>query len=225
MLTSLAPDLWERNEPLTIFGMAIGHRMTVARLTDGSLWLHSPVAYRPELAAALTALGPVRHVVAPSTIHDTYLEGWFAAYPSAQFHGAPGFLEARPDLKFNTTLGDNPDPAWGGLFAAHMLGGVPRLNEVIFLHRPSRTLIVTDLVFNLGPDMPLLSRLLLRLNDCDCRLAVSRLFRSTIKDRAALRRSLDLILGWDFDRVVVSHGRNLDRDARPSLRDAFLFLG
>lgn len=30
---------------MTVFGMALGHRMTVARLPDGSLWLHSPVAH------------------------------------------------------------------------------------------------------------------------------------------------------------------------------------
>lgn len=224
MLSPLAPDLWELNAPLSVFGMALGHRLTVARLPDGSLWLHSPVAYSAALAAALAPLGRVAHIVAPNAVHDTYLEGWLAAYPQARFHGARGFAKFRPDLKFTDTLGDTPDPAWAATFDQHLLRGIPRLNEVAFLHRASRTLILTDLVFNLGPDMPFLSRLLLKVNDCDCKFGVSRLFKTVIKDRAALRRSVDHVLAWEFDAIVVSHGANIPSGGKPLLRDALTFL-
>ncbi|MBL9203373.1 MAG: DUF4336 domain-containing protein [Opitutaceae bacterium] len=224
MLTPLAPDLWELDAPLTVLGMAIGHRMTVGRLTDGCLWLHSPVQYSPGLAAELARLGPVAHIVAPNAIHDTYLEGWFAALPGARFHGARGFAKFRPDLKFTDTLGDTPATAWAAVFDQHMLRGMPRLNEVVFLHRASRTLILTDLAFNVGPEMPLLSQVLLRINGCYCRFGPSRLVKSTIKDRAALRRSLEHLLAWDFDRVIVSHGKILETGAKERLREAFAFL-
>jgi hypothetical protein len=224
MLTSLAPGLWERNAPLSVFGMAIGHRMTVAQLRDGSLWVHSPVAHSAAIATALGGLGPVAHVVAPNCMHDTFLEGWFAAYPQARFHGAPDFAKFRRDLKFTDTLGSAADGTWSDRLEQHVLGGMPRLNEVVFLHRPSRTLIVTDLTFNLGSDMPLLSRVLLRINDCYCKFAVSRLLRSTIKDRAALRASLDRVLAWDFDRLVLSHGENIGTGAKEKLREAVAFL-
>lgn len=225
MLTPLAPDLWELNAPMSVIGMALGHRMTVARLPAGSLWLHSPVAYSAELATALAALGPVAHIIAPNAMHDTYLEGWFTAYPRARFHGAKRFAKFRPDLKFTDPLGDKADAAWAALFDQHMVRGMPRLNEVVFLHRATRTLILTDLAFNLGREMPFLSRVLLKLNGCyDC-FAASRLLRTTIKDRAALRASLDHILAWDFDRIVLSHGRTLETDAKETLRGAFTFLG
>ena len=101
---------------------------------------------------------------------------------------------------------------------------MPRLNEVVFLHRASRTLILTDLAFNLGSDMPWLSRVMLRINDCyDC-FGTSRILRTTFKDRAAIRTSLDRILAWDFDRLVLSHGRNVDTGAKELLRDAYAFL-
>jgi hypothetical protein len=224
MLQSLAPGLWELNLPLSVVGMQLGHRMTVVQLGDGSLWLHSPVAYSPALADALARLGPVRHIVAPNCVHDTFLEAWFAAYPSARFHGAKGFSKVRPDLRFSDTLGDTPDTAWSGLLDQLIVRGMPRLNEVTFLHRPSRTLIVTDLVFNLGPEMPFLSRVLMKLNGCDCRFAVSRLLKTTIKDRAALRASVDRILAWDFDRIVLSHGDNVPRGGKAKLAEAFAFL-
>lgn len=224
MLTPLAENLWELDAPLTVLGMALGHRMTVARLPNGSLWIHSPVAYSPELAAALQQMGPVAHIVAPNGGHDTYLEAWFANYPRARFHGARGFSKFRPDLKFTDPLGDVPDPAWAATFDQHVVRGMPRVNEVVILHRPSRTLIVTDLVFNLGPDLPWFSRALLRLNDGYCKLGPSRFYRAFIRDRTAFRASLDHILAWDFDRIVLSHGRNLDTGARETLRLAFAFL-
>ncbi|MSU70108.1 MAG: DUF4336 domain-containing protein [Opitutaceae bacterium] len=174
--------------------MALGHRMTAARLGDGALWLHSPVACSAVLVAELAKLGPVAHVVAPNCMHDTYLEGWFTAYPAARFHGAKGFSRFRPDLKFTDTLGDTPHAAWTGTFDQHLVRGLPRLNEVVFLHRATHTLIVTDLAFNLRSAMPLLSRVLLRINDCYGKFGPSRMLRGIVKDRAALRASLDHIL-------------------------------
>ena len=52
----------------------------------------------------------------------------------------------------------------------------------------------------------------------------SRLARSMIKDRAALRASVDRILAWDFDRVVVTHGDLVETGGREALRASFAFL-
>ncbi len=224
MLNQIAPALWEIDAPLNVLGMALGHRMTVVRLPNGSLWLHSPVAYSEQLIDELLELGPLAHIVAPNCMHDTYLKEWFAACPGLQFHAAQGFSDHRPDLKFNTFLGDTPPESWAEVFAQHLVRGAPRINEIVFLHRASRTLILTDLCFNLGPDMPMLSRVLLNLNGCYCRFAPSRLLRSTIKDRGAFRASIDHILKWDFDRIVLSHGRTIHNGAKTALRDAFSFL-
>jgi hypothetical protein len=227
MLSPLAPDLWEWNAPLTVAGMRLGHRMTVAKLQDGvtgALWVHSPVEFTPDAAAALGAIGTVQHVIAPNCMHDTYLEGWLAGFPSARFHGAPGMSKIRPDLQFTDTLSDRGPEEWATLFDQHVIRGLPKLNEVAFLHRPSRSLIVADLTFNLGPEMPMLSRVLLRLNDCYCKFGPSRLLKSVIKDRAALRESIQHILTWDFDRIVLSHGNNVTHDGPTRLREAFTFL-
>jgi hypothetical protein len=224
MLTPFASDLWDLNVPLSVAGMHLGHRMTVARLPDQTLWIHSPVQHSASLDAELAKLGRVAHVIAPSVMHDTFLEGWLGAHPRARFHGAPGFAKARPDLKFTDTLSGTPDASWSSVFDQHVLRGMPKINEVAFLHRPTRTLILTDLVFNLGPEMPFLSRVLMKLNDCYCKFGPSRLIKSVIKDRAALRTSIDRVLAWDFDAIIVSHGGNIASSGKPMLRDAFAFL-
>ena len=224
MIVPIAPAIWEVNQPLSVIGMELGHRMTIVRLPNGTLWLHSPVAYTETLADALLTLGPLGHIVAPNCMHDTYLSDWFRACPGLRFHAAQGFSEYRPDLKFHEFLADTPPTAWGDTLDQHLVRGAPRLNEVVFLHRASGTLIITDLCFNLGPEMPLLSRLLLQLNGCYCRFAASRLLRTTIKDRAAFRASLDLVLSWEFERIVLSHGRIVEADAKTLLREAYTFL-
>ena len=223
-LVPLAPDLWELNAPLSVAGMKLDHRMTVARLPNGELWIHSPVAHSAALDAELARHGKIAHVVAPSGMHDTYLEGWFAAQPNARFHACRALARARPDLKFTDTLSHVPPAAWSEVFDQHVMQGMPRIDEVVFLHRATRTLVLTDLVFNLGPDMPFLSRVLLKLNDCDCKFTASRLMKSTIKDRAAFRRSLDHVLSWDFDAIVLSHGANISSGGKVMLREAFAFL-
>ena len=73
-IKSVAPDLWIADGGWIRFdGWPFPTRMTVARLKDGALWVHSPVADRAGLSDAVAALGPVRHLVAPGWIHFSWV--------------------------------------------------------------------------------------------------------------------------------------------------------
>ncbi len=49
-------------------------RMTVVRLSNGDLLLHSPTGFKPALQRALEAIGPIRHLVAPNFAHWMFLQ-------------------------------------------------------------------------------------------------------------------------------------------------------
>src|SRR6185369_5835835 len=80
-LRALAPDLWVADRGQTFYGLPVGTRMTVIRLADGSLLLHSPVELDAGLRQELDAVGHVRYVVAPNRVHHLYAGRVAESYP------------------------------------------------------------------------------------------------------------------------------------------------
>jgi hypothetical protein len=221
--SQLADDLWVLNRS-SMTAIDLGHRMTVIRLPSGRLWVHSPVMLDEGVRAGLDALGEVESFVAPSTFHDLYWPAWFAAYPQARFHAAPGVREEHPELPFTDVLGNDAPPSWSSEIDQAQLGGMPKINETVFLHARSRTLITADMAFNFDDSCNLATGLVLRMTGCYGRFGVSRLFKLFINDKKALRGSVDEILAWDFERIVLGHGHIVEADGRPILRRAYTFL-
>ncbi len=205
-------------------GMPLGRQLVVVRLPGGGLWIHSPVPMTPELRAELAAVGEVRHVVGPNLWHDECLREFQAEHPAALFHAAPGLAAQKRDVCFGAELSDAPHPDWAGTLEQHLVRGMPGMNEVVFFHPASRSLIIADLAFNLGPDGPWWFALLMRAYGAWGRFGPTPLEKWLMRDRPAVRASLDLVLAWDFDRVIVGHGRNIETGGKDALRRAFAFF-
>jgi hypothetical protein len=223
-LIPLDRDLWVAPRPLPLWLGDVGTRMSVMRLRDGGLLLHSPVALDPPLREAVDRIGPVRFVVGPNRMHHFYLRDWAEAYPDALLWGAPGLPEKRRDLRFEGVL-DDAAPGFAGEVETRLVEGAPALSEVAFLHRPTRTLLLADLAFNVTRGPRNRARLFHWLVGATGRFGPHRIARATIRDRRAARRSIDAILAWDFDRVVVPHGDVLETGGRTAMEAAFAFLG
>jgi hypothetical protein len=223
-LEPLAPDLWVASRPLPIAVGDVGARMTVVRSADGTLLLHSPVRLDAGLERSLCELGTVRFVIGPSKVHHLFLADAMRAFPGATLCGAPGLAEKRRDLKFQHVLTDPPPPGWPDEIRLQLVEGAPLMNEVALLHAPSRTLVLTDLVFNVQPGSRNRARLFHRLVGATGRFGPHRVVRLGIRDRRAARRSIDRILGWDFDRIVMSHGDVVPSGGHALLEEAFAFL-
>jgi hypothetical protein len=161
--------------------------------------------------------------VAPDCRRNIFLEDWFKAYPQARTYTDEAFAATRPDLKFTDVLTDAPPAAWSGAFSQHILRGLPEFNEILFLHHASHSLILTDLSFDPAAELPFLARARLWLRNGG-KLGSSHCSDALIEDRATLCQSLSRVLSWDFDRVIVSRGRNIEVAARDTFHAAFAFL-
>jgi hypothetical protein len=232
VLNQLAPDLWVADQPLSVLGVELGTRMTIVRLGSSGLFVHAPIPLTPALQRQLDDLGPVQAVVAPSAMHHLYIGEFMRAYPQAQFFAAEGVAKKRPELRFHGVLGDRPEFLWGSDLDQLPIHGCPKTNEVAFLHRASRTLILTDWLFNFGGPhtegaehhRSLWTRAYLRLAGAWGGPRQSKLLRSFITDKAAARASTDHILAWDFDRIIVGHGDVLPTGGHAALREATAWL-
>lgn len=69
MLQPVAPGLWHQQHRFSMLGIGTSTRMTVVRLGDGTLWVHSPVPLAPDLRAQVRTLGDVAWIVAPNRYH------------------------------------------------------------------------------------------------------------------------------------------------------------
>jgi hypothetical protein len=213
-LRPIAEDVWEiRGEVSLPGGARLPIRTVLLRLPDGGVWLHSPVALTDSDAAAIDAIGPVTHLVAPSRLHHLFFGDAARRWPSAHTWGAPGLAAKRPDLRFQHTLGE-PDAAWPAAVVAVPIDGAPSLSETVFFHAASRTLICTDLVFHVLKSSSWMTPWVLRLTGTWGRLALSRVWWFATRDRAAAASSVSRVLALNFDRVVMAHGEILESDAR-----------
>ena len=224
MLRRLADDVWVTERPQRFFGLPVGARMTVIRLSGGRLLLHSPLPLDAALRVELDALGRVACAVAPNRLHHLYAGDVVRTYPEARLWVAPGLPEKRPDLVHAGVLGDEAPVEWRGELEQAFFRGRPYENEVAFFHPASRTLILCDLAFNFGPRDAWPTRVLMSLLRSYGKLGPSKLDPLLIRDRAAARASLERILAWDFDRVIVAHGDVQESGGYVLMRDGYAWL-
>ena len=224
-LRKIGDEIWATQAPMVVFGLLdIGTRMTVIRLADGGLFLHSPTPLDTAPRAAVDALGPVRCIVAPNYVHHLYVGDWKRAYPQALLLGAPGLDTKRRDLAWDAILGETPHPAYGASLDQVLLAGAPYMNEIAFFHRASRTLLLTDAAFHPTPASSRGARVWMKLTTVRDGFGPNALVRWFIRDRRAMRASIDRVLAWDFDRVTVTHGEVLESGGRAALARAYAWL-
>jgi len=219
-LQMLDRDLGVIDHPLTVGGLRIGTRTTVLRRGDGSVTLVSPGPLGDGDAAAIAALGPVSAIVAPNLFHHRFVGAASARFAAARLYAPAALAAKQPALRIAGPPSEIADDA----LHAIAVGGMPKLDETLLVHLPSRTLVATDLVFNLRPPAPWLTRTFMRFNGGFDRFGPTRMCQRMCKDRAAVRAAIDHVLGEDFDRVIMAHGQVLPSGGREAIRQEFAWL-
>ncbi len=231
-LKPVALGLWIVDSgPIRAAGLPLPVRMSVVRLANGDIWLHSPTRYDAGLHRAIEALGPIRHLVAPNVAHWTYLKAWQLHCPQALTWAAPNLRRRRQvqkaGLRLDRDLADTAPPEWSADLVQAVVPGGFGFREVAFFHAASATLILTDLVLNLEPKkLPFLLRPLLRLAGAtapDGRAPVYLRLVVRLRRRDAARAAAALV-ALEPERVVFSHGAWFERNGAAELRRSLRWL-
>lgn len=226
-LCQFGPEIWIADGPVTSFhGFPYPTRMAVIRLSGGSLFVWSPVALTDSLSASVNALGPVRHLVSPNALHHLFLEEWQSAYPAARLYAPPRLRRKRRDLSFDAELSDAPEPEWAADIEQVVLRGSFALTEVVFFHRGTHTALFADLIQNFSRDWFKGWRGFLARHGgiVAPNPGTPGDWRASFLNRRAARASLDKVLAWPIERVLIAHGDLPTGDGAASVRRAFTWL-
>jgi hypothetical protein len=229
-LKPVAPDVWIVDGGTIGFGppwLKLVHptRMTVVRVDDGALLLHSPTAHTPALQREIDALGTVRWIVGPNRVHYWWIPDWRAAYPNAEVWLAPGIRKQagkRIDFPARDLEGASAYP-WDSAIATLPTSRSRFMTEYELFHRPSKTLVLTDFMenFELDKVASALQRSLLRLAGANGQTPRDvRLFAS----RRHLRQAVETMIAWQPDRIILAHGRWYESNAVAELRRTFAWV-
>jgi hypothetical protein len=220
-------EVWIADGPdAVIAGFHYPTRMAVIRMSEGRLFIWSPIELSDTLRAEVDALGQVRHLVAPNSLHHLFLPEWKNAYPGARIYAPPGLRKKRKDIVFDADLGNAPDPDWATEIDQVLMRGNLITTEVVFFHAKSATVLFTDLIQQLPASLfsgwrALVAKLDLMVGP---EPAVPRKFRLAFTNRRAARNSLERIFAWPVEKVLMAHGTPVEKDAPAFLRRAFGWL-
>jgi hypothetical protein len=226
-LSEFGPGLWVGEGPVVSFyGFPYPTRMAIIRLSNGELFVWSPIAFTPTVRTAVDDIGPVRFLVSPNPIHHLFLGEWKEAYPNASLCAPPGLRQKRRDLAFDTDLGDTADPAWAAEIDQVLVRGSFAMTEAVFFHHASATAIFADLIENFPRDWFKGWRgVLARLDGIVAPNAgAPREWRWTFVRRGIARAGLRRILAWPIERVLMAHGQPITRDGAVFVHRSFGWL-
>lgn len=222
-MNTIAKGLWGLESKLRIpGGAALPCRMTLCQLDDGGLVMHSPIRLDDEQLAAIRALGPVKHIIAPNLYHHLFLKKAAENFPEAQVWLADGLPEKIAGLPEGRPLSElvASEGLEGGSLRAFAIAGQPKLNEFVFYYRASKALVCTDLVFNIREPEGFMTKLVLGMMGTKGRFAVSRLISAITKDKQAAASSVQALCGLDVECIVPAHGQVQHDDARETFLQA-----
>jgi hypothetical protein len=175
-LTSYGKNIYAAERPFVWNSIDVGGRSIIIKLSDNTLFVHSPVDITPDLTSQLNSLGKVGHVVSPNYEHLKYARLWQDKYPTAKRYACPGLSERMTDADWYCELGKpsspGKQPSSVGTSAStsavmkdfeiihidcevNPLTSKPFFNEILFYHKASKSLLVTDLFWNYpSSDLP-----------------------------------------------------------------------
>ena len=198
--------------PLRAFGIDFGRYVTLLRLDDGRLVIHSSAPFTSGDVEAIRRFGEPSWLIEATLMHDTFAQKARAAFPDIPYLAPVGFAKisgvpTQPLLP--------PPPDWSGQIEVLEIDGLRKINEHAFFHRRSQTLVLADLLFHFPASSRGWPRFFAeRIMRLPRLLGISAFFRMMIRDREAFPLSMKGMLELDFSRIVVGHGEPIQENAQ-----------
>lgn len=230
-LIQVADDIWiAEGGNVSFYGFPYPTRCVIVRLPDDALWIWSPIKLSDELRDAVTSLGTPRHLVSPNKIHHLFLQDWLEEWPEAQLWGPKTTVAKRQDLTFQPALDNQVPAAWQDCFDMVRFSGSIFMDEMVFFHRPSQTVILADLSENFEESF--IDRYwkgwkawIARVWGITTAKGYAPLeWRLSFLDRAKARAARDHILSWESKRVIMAHGQWQANGGQEYLKRVFSWI-
>jgi len=209
--------------PWRVFGIDFARNVTLLRLSDGRVVIHSTAPFTAEDVARIRAFGEPAWLVDATLLHDTFAKEGRAALIGLPYLAPEGFAKVSG---IATQSLDPPPSDWADEIEVLKVDGTKK-NEHVLFHRRSRTLGVADLFFSFAPETRGWARFFARriMGLPPTLFGVSRFFRMLISDKQAFAVSVNKILEWDFERVVVGHREPILHGAKSAVAKALAEFG
>ena len=243
-LREIDRNIWVQDQSFKYWGLEVGTRMTVIRLVGNSIILISPIKLESQTQENISKLGTVKYIIAPNLFHYLYLQEAKNIYPQAQVLVVPGLTAKQPEIAIDKVFFEDEIDFGSELeyilfagFRVSMITQAATLNEVVFYHPASKTLILTDTAFNFDGEgcsrsesisnhrvdrtFPWLTQLGAKIMGSYDTLQPSVLEKLVIEDREKVQASVEKILSWDFQRVIMAHGSIVENDAKNQLKKGY----
>jgi hypothetical protein len=198
--------------PLRALGIDFRRCVTLLRLADGRVVIHSSAPFTAEDVAAMRRFGVPSWLVEATLMHDTFARPVSTVFPDLPYLAPDGFAK----LSGIPTRPLYPPPSdWAGEIEVLKVEGLRKTDEHAFFHRASQTLVLADLLFHFPADSRgwprFFAQHIMRLPRLS---GISAFFRLMIRDREAFSLSMKKMLEWDFEQIVVGHGEPIQNDAK-----------
>ena len=227
MLDQFGPSLYVADGPMvSFFGFPYPTRMAVARLSDGNVWVWSPIVLTPKLVDEVHRIGPVRYIVSPNKLHHLFLQEWAEHWPAARIYAPPGLARKKAALHFYAELDDQPSPSWEGDIDQVVFRGSFAMAEVAFFHRDSRTAIIGDLIQRFSEaNISGWKGMVMRLGGLvGERGSTPWDWRASFLRRGPARAALQKVLKWRPERLLIAHGQCAQSGATEIIRAALNWI-
>ncbi|KDQ60115.1 hypothetical protein JAAARDRAFT_32487 [Jaapia argillacea MUCL 33604] len=231
VIRQLTPDISIFSRPFARFGfLPWGGRSTAIKLSNGHVWVLASTPLSEETKSTIDAMGEVKYIVSPDSLHHLFLAEFKKAYPEAKLIGVAPLVERKKaeGLTLDGAYGADPaDTKYGfedDISACHFPGHAN--SDVAFLHKPSKTLIEADLLFNLPATEQYSKSKSSASNFIANRLNPfsglhKTLIGGVIKDKVTMTRDAKTVESWDFDRIIPCHGDVIETGGKKAWQSAY----